>query len=333
MTARLASCRCCWSWPAAGAATPHRTRRPGRTRFPTAPTITCPANVAARPRPTTAQVAYPAPTDIRRPAAGDGGLHARLRRAVPPGDDERELHGHRLGRTGQATCSFSVTVDAAADAAAHELPGVRRQRHRGRGHGPDLGGLEHRGIPVVQADRGAGGVVSDAAAGDAADALHHAADRHRGGQCRRARRAGHAGRAALPVRDVAGAARGGAAARGLQRPRRCSASAGSTRRPRAIETMAQGSQDSRRARVHRQPHAAARRAAATRCRRTASPTSTRGCGRSRPAKARCSWISTRRSSSNVTLYIGVDGLHPTEVGYQRIAETFFTAIQASLENR
>jgi lysophospholipase L1-like esterase len=37
--------------------------------------------------------------------------------------------------------------------------------------------------------------------------------------------------------------------------------------------------------------------------------------------------------SNVTLYIGVDGLHPTEVGYQRIAETFFAAIQATLENR
>jgi lysophospholipase L1-like esterase len=37
--------------------------------------------------------------------------------------------------------------------------------------------------------------------------------------------------------------------------------------------------------------------------------------------------------SNVTLYIGVDGLHPTEVGYQRIAEMFFAAVQASLENR
>lgn len=37
--------------------------------------------------------------------------------------------------------------------------------------------------------------------------------------------------------------------------------------------------------------------------------------------------------SNITLYIGVDGLHPTEVGYQRMAETFFAAIQANLENR
>lgn len=36
---------------------------------------------------------------------------------------------------------------------------------------------------------------------------------------------------------------------------------------------------------------------------------------------------------NVTLYIGVDGLHPTEIGYQRMAETFFSAIQATLENR
>ena len=36
---------------------------------------------------------------------------------------------------------------------------------------------------------------------------------------------------------------------------------------------------------------------------------------------------------NITLYIGVDGLHPTEVGYQRIAETFFSSIQVNLENR
>jgi len=34
---------------------------------------------------------------------------------------------------------------------------------------------------------------------------------------------------------------------------------------------------------------------------------------------------------NVTLYIGVDGLHPTEVGYQKIAEAFFNAIVATLE--
>lgn len=31
--------------------------------------------------------------------------------------------------------------------------------------------------------------------------------------------------------------------------------------------------------------------------------------------------------------IGVDGLHPTEVGYKRIADIFFAAIQASLEVR
>ena len=37
--------------------------------------------------------------------------------------------------------------------------------------------------------------------------------------------------------------------------------------------------------------------------------------------------------SNVVTYIGVDGLHPTEIGYQRIAEAFFTAIQGALENR
>ena len=35
---------------------------------------------------------------------------------------------------------------------------------------------------------------------------------------------------------------------------------------------------------------------------------------------------------NVTTYIGSDGLHPTEVGYQKIAETFFTSIQATLQS-
>lgn len=36
-------------------------------------------------------------------------------------------------------------------------------------------------------------------------------------------------------------------------------------------------------------------------------------------------------ATDVTRYIGVDGLHPTEAGYQRIAETFFAAIRADLE--
>ena len=34
---------------------------------------------------------------------------------------------------------------------------------------------------------------------------------------------------------------------------------------------------------------------------------------------------------NVTLYVGSDGLHLTEVGYQKVAETFFNAIVATLE--
>jgi lysophospholipase L1-like esterase len=36
---------------------------------------------------------------------------------------------------------------------------------------------------------------------------------------------------------------------------------------------------------------------------------------------------------NVPLYVGVDGLHLTESGYQKVAETFFTAIQLTLEVR
>jgi lysophospholipase L1-like esterase len=35
----------------------------------------------------------------------------------------------------------------------------------------------------------------------------------------------------------------------------------------------------------------------------------------------------------VTRYIGVDGLHPTEFGYAKIADTFFQAIQANFEVR
>jgi lysophospholipase L1-like esterase len=37
--------------------------------------------------------------------------------------------------------------------------------------------------------------------------------------------------------------------------------------------------------------------------------------------------------SGVNIYIGDDGLHPTEIGYRKIAETFFAAIQADLEVR
>jgi lysophospholipase L1-like esterase len=36
---------------------------------------------------------------------------------------------------------------------------------------------------------------------------------------------------------------------------------------------------------------------------------------------------------DVTRYIGIDGLHPTEFGYAKIADTFFQAIQANFEVR
>jgi lysophospholipase L1-like esterase len=36
---------------------------------------------------------------------------------------------------------------------------------------------------------------------------------------------------------------------------------------------------------------------------------------------------------DVTRYIGIDGLHPTEAGYAKIADTFFQAIQAAFEVR
>jgi lysophospholipase L1-like esterase len=38
-------------------------------------------------------------------------------------------------------------------------------------------------------------------------------------------------------------------------------------------------------------------------------------------------------SSDVNRYIGVDGVHPTEAGYQRMADTFFAAIRTDLEAR
>jgi lysophospholipase L1-like esterase len=36
-------------------------------------------------------------------------------------------------------------------------------------------------------------------------------------------------------------------------------------------------------------------------------------------------------ASDVNRYIGVDGLHPTEAGYQRMADEFFVRIRATLE--
>ena len=38
-------------------------------------------------------------------------------------------------------------------------------------------------------------------------------------------------------------------------------------------------------------------------------------------------------NADVTRYIGPDGLHPTEAGYQKIAETFYEAIRLDLEQR
>jgi lysophospholipase L1-like esterase len=38
-------------------------------------------------------------------------------------------------------------------------------------------------------------------------------------------------------------------------------------------------------------------------------------------------------AANVSTLIGIDGLHPTEAGYQRMAETFFTAIRTTYEGR
>ncbi len=38
-------------------------------------------------------------------------------------------------------------------------------------------------------------------------------------------------------------------------------------------------------------------------------------------------------AADVNTLIGVDGLHPTEAGYQRMAETFFTAIRTAYEGR
>lgn len=44
------------------------------------------------------------------------------------------------------------------------------------------------------------------------------------------------------------------------------------------------------------------------------------------------WVDLHSAlSTNLTTYIGVDGLHPTEAGYRRMAEEFFAAIRANLE--
>jgi lysophospholipase L1-like esterase len=36
-------------------------------------------------------------------------------------------------------------------------------------------------------------------------------------------------------------------------------------------------------------------------------------------------------SADVNAYIGIDGLHPNEVGYRKMAETFYAAVRAELE--
>lgn len=38
-------------------------------------------------------------------------------------------------------------------------------------------------------------------------------------------------------------------------------------------------------------------------------------------------------ATNINLYIGTDGLHPTEAGYQRMADTFFASIRTTFEGR
>jgi lysophospholipase L1-like esterase len=38
-------------------------------------------------------------------------------------------------------------------------------------------------------------------------------------------------------------------------------------------------------------------------------------------------------SEDPARYIGIDGLHPTEAGYRRMAELFFDAIRGDLETR
>lgn len=38
-------------------------------------------------------------------------------------------------------------------------------------------------------------------------------------------------------------------------------------------------------------------------------------------------------ATNINLYVGIDGLHPTEAGYQRLADTFFAVIRTTFEPR
>ena len=38
-------------------------------------------------------------------------------------------------------------------------------------------------------------------------------------------------------------------------------------------------------------------------------------------------------AGNINLYMGIDGLHPTEAGYQRMADAFFAAIRSAFEGR
>ena len=155
------------------------------------PTISCPANVSASTTTTTSQVALLRTHRVRRPGAGHRGLHPGLGRVVPAGLDQRHVAPPPTRCTASATCGFSVTVTRTPDAAAHQLPGLRRQRHRGRGLGADrrsarrLDGFPSFTLTVVPRR-----VVSDAVAGAAAQ---RATSRSR--QPSRVANSGRAGRA------------------------------------------------------------------------------------------------------------------------------------------
>jgi lysophospholipase L1-like esterase len=298
--------------------------------IPSGPTIACPADVAASTTGTTAQVAYPAPTT-------SGGQPPVTVTCTPASGALFPLGTTNVTCTAtdsanrQATCGFAVTVT--------RLPTLQRTSFLAFGDSvtagevtvPTSGGLEMGGFPSFKLI-----VVTAASYPTQLQAMLRTRYLTQSAVIAVAN-------AGLPAERATQGAQRFPSVMSQVRPEvvlllegyndlSLLGVAGVNPAATAIETMARDAR-TRGARVF-----------------IASLTPPRGGGRNTlPADAVTTYNTRLRAVatgegavfvdlyqalvSNVTLYIGVDGLHPTEVGYQRIAETFFAAVQASLENR
>jgi lysophospholipase L1-like esterase len=311
-----------------GDSSPNTPTRPDPV--PSGPTIACPANLTATTTGTTAQVAYPAPTS-------SGGQPPLTVACTPASGSQFPLGSTNVTCTAtdslnrQATCSFAVSVT--------RLPTLQRTSFLAFGDSvtagevtvPTSSGTALDGFPSFQ-------LIVVAAASYPTQLQAMLRTRYITQQTAIA-----VANAGVPGERATQGAQRFPSVMSQVRPEvvlllegyndlSLLGAAGVNQAAAAIETMARDAR-TRGARVF-----------------IASLTPPRGGGRNTlPADVVTNFNTRMRSIAtgegavfvdlyqalvgNITLYIGVDGLHPTEVGYQRIAETFFAAVQATLENR